>query len=101
MISRTGRHSLNRMQRATRWILTGLLALVCFVAAAAEQSAASSADRDPKQSDKQGDPNAQSSPSKQENDNERTRASKSDPNEIFRPSEEISEDFAVSFPVDI
>jgi hypothetical protein len=30
------------------------------------------------------------------------RTAKSDPSkEIFRPSEEISEDFAVSFPVDI
>ena len=39
-----------------------------------------------------------------ETDAENASASKAkerDPREIFRPSEEISEDFAVSFPVDI
>lgn len=42
------------------------------------------------------------SENRQDNAPAAKRTAKSDPSkEIFRPSEEISEDFAVSFPVDI
>ena len=87
-----------------RKLLQGLLfiaALACHTSFAEEQTDANSTDAqastETAQTDKKQQPNERST----DQQAAKQQKNKGRDGEIFRPSEEISEDFAVSFPVDI
>ncbi len=87
-----------------RRVLQSLLlaaALACHNSYAAEQSGANS--NDAQASAESGKTDAKQPPTEPSADQQTARQQKDKgrDGEIFRPSEEISEDFAVSFPVDI
>jgi uncharacterized membrane-anchored protein len=87
-----------------RKLLRSLLliaALVCHTSYAEERSDASSNDTQASTETEQTDSKQPPTEGTADQKTARQQKDKNRDGEIFRPSEEISEDFAVSFPVDI
>ena len=95
------------IQLVIKKLFLGLALLIstCGLTYAAEAESQSSNERDNKQKNERAEErtNAQPKPGPQSTTSAGapTKQDKKDGGDIFQPSEEISEDFAVSFPVDI